>query len=173
MIKYSLGCGNEHEFEGWFADSAEFDRLNKANHLDCPMCGSKKIEKLLMAPSLGKKGNQVQTIAPIEPIVESSAPSQAVVPVVEPKTHIAMPELPPQLADAHAEIVEKVRELKKHVVANSEDVGDKFVEEARKIHFGEAEKRGIYGKANIEEATELMEDGIDVMAIPDLPEDKN
>lgn len=171
MIKFSLGCENEHEFEGWFSDGDEFTRLAQAGHLDCPTCGSAKIEKLLMAPSLKKKANAGAVLpSPNEMVQETpSAP----MPAAPAPTTVAMPELPPQLADAHAEMVEKVREFKKHVVANTEDVGKDFVEEARKIHFGETEKRGIHGKADVEEAIELMEEGIDVMPIPDLPEEKN
>lgn len=169
MIKYALGCEQEHEFEGWFSDSHEFGRLKSSGHLDCPICGSNKIEKLLMAPAVPKKSNSTPVIEPV-PAPETGAVVPA--PSSSP-TMVAMPELPAQLADAHAEIVEKVREFKKHVIDNSEDVGDKFVEEARKIHFGEAEKRGIYGKADVEEAVELLEEGIEVMPIPDLPEDKN
>ncbi len=67
----------------------------------------------------------------------------------------------------------KTREIKAHIEKTSENVGDKFPEEARKIHYGEAEERGIYGKATVDEAVELAEEGVNVMPIPDLPEDKN
>lgn len=71
------------------------------------------------------------------------------------------------------EVITKIREIKKHIEKNSEDVGDKFPEEARKIHYGEAEARGIYGKASIKEAVGLAEEGVGVVPIPELPEDKN
>lgn len=194
MIKFALGCENEHEFEGWFGSNDEFTRLQKRGLVDCPICNSTKIDKLLMAPSIPKKSNSVAgTVVSHEAdadsnlsvnsenIEQSSNNSGAVSGAIKPNkqidnassTAVAIPELPPQLADAHAEMIEKVREFKKHVIANTEDVGSNFVEEARKIHFGESEKRGIHGKADLEEAIELAEEGIDVVPIPELPEEKN
>lgn len=201
MIKFALGCDKEHEFEGWFGSNEEFTRLQKRGLVDCPICNSTKINKLLMAPAIPKKSNSVaDNIVPCEPndgdagtninvdelakneIIEQPtnsvvAGSGAIKPGQKidnaPTTAAAIPELPPQLADAHAQMIEKVREFKKHVIENTEDVGSNFVEEARKIHFGETEKRGIHGKADIQEAIELAEEGIDVMPIPELPEEKN
>ncbi|MEM7291097.1 MAG: DUF1178 family protein [Pseudomonadota bacterium] len=144
MIKYALICDKEHEFEAWFASSDDYEMQRKRGFLDCPSCGSSKIEKMLMAPGVSgtKKtgGGQVSVTS--------------------------MPEMP-------AQMVEQLREIKKYVEANSENVGERFPEEARKIHYGEAEARGIYGKANLEEAASLAEEGVNVMPIPELPEDKN
>lgn len=192
MIKFALGCENEHEFEGWFGSNDEFTRLQKRGLVDCPICNSTKIDKLLMAPSIPKKSNTIahsssQIDGAEKPSHngenseqlsnESIKASGSINPDQQvdnaSKTAVALPQLPPQLADAHAEMVEKVREFKKHVIENTEDVGSNFVEEARKIHFGETEKRGIHGKADIQEAIELAEEGIDVMPIPELPEEKN
>ncbi|MBL1404478.1 MAG: hypothetical protein COC17_07720 [Hyphomicrobiales bacterium] len=190
MIKFALGCDNEHEFEGWFGSNDEFVRLQKRGLVDCPICNSTKIEKLLMAPAIPKKSNAVvltQGQAASEKLEEKAdiscigMPSKAaaeltaqIEPLEKPSsTAVAVPELPPQLADAHFEMVEKIRAFKKHVIDNTEDVGKDFVEEARKIHFGEAEKRGIHGKADLAEAIELAEEGIDVVPIPELPEEKN
>ncbi len=146
MIKYSLICDKEHVFEGWFGSSEDYDKQRKRGLVDCPSCGSKKISKALMAPGVsGTKKSSDETVA---------------------MTKLPSPELP-------AEMIEQLRKIKKHVEANSENVGDRFPEEARKIHYGEAEARGIYGKASLEEATNLAEEGVNVLPIPDLPEDKN
>jgi len=145
MIKYSLICEKDHDFEGWFASSDDYDKQRKRGFLECPSCGSNKVSKALMAPSvLGTKKPEEhsQSVATVAP---------------------AMPK----------EVVEKIREIKKYVEANSENVGDKFPEEARKIHYGEAEARGIYGKASIDDAVNLAEEGVSVVPIPELPEDKN
>ncbi len=163
MIKYALGCQKNHEFEGWFASSDEFTRLNEAGLLDCPVCGSKKVQKLLMAPSVKStkgKENMVST-----PSVPSSMP--AAIPAV---TAPAMPQIPAEIKE---QFISQLRELKKHVLANSENVGAKFGEEVRKIHYGEAEERGIYGSTSPEEAVELLDEGISILPMPDLPEDKN
>lgn len=185
MIKFALGCDNAHEFEGWFGSNDEFARLQKQGLVDCPICNSTKVDKLLMAPAIPKKSNSldVSQIKKEAESVEENSPSSSNVPAAkqtpneqpEPLSSnaVAVPELPPQLADAHSKMVEKIREFKKHVIDNTEDVGKNFVEEARKIHFGEAEKRGIHGKADLAEAIELAEEGIEIVPIPELPEEKN
>lgn len=145
MIKYSLICDQDHEFEGWFGSSDDYDKQRKRGFVECPNCGSQKISKALMAPGVAgtkKSSDSDQVIANIAP---------------------QMPE----------EVVTKIREIKEHIEANSENVGDKFPEEARKIHYGESEARGIYGKASVKEAVELAEEGVGVVPIPELPEDKN
>lgn len=146
MIKYSLICEQEHDFEGWFGSSEDYDKQRKRGFVECPQCGSKKISKALMAPGVSgtKKSN--------------NDPSKVLANVA------------PQLPE---EVVTKIREIKQHIEKNSENVGDKFPEEARKIHYGESEARGIYGKATVEEAAGLAEEGVNVVPIPDLPEDKN
>jgi len=146
VIKYSLICEKEHVFEGWFGSSDDYEKQRKRGLVECPTCGSNKISKSLMAP--GVSGTKKST--------DSSLPV----------TQASNPQLP-------AEMVEQLREIKKHVEANSENVGDRFPEEARKIHYGETEARGIYGKASIKEAANLVEEGVNVLPIPDLPEDKN
>lgn len=143
MIKYSLICEKEHDFEGWFGSSEDYDKQRKRGFVECPQCGSKKISKALMAP--GVAGTKKSSDTAITNVVSK------------------VPE----------EIVTKIREIKQHIEKTSENVGDKFPEEARKIHYGESEARGIYGKASVKEAVELAEEGVNVVPIPDLPEDKN
>lgn len=140
MIRYSLTCDNAHEFEGWFSESADFDRQVASGFLTCPVCHSAAISKLLMAPSVStaRKKDERQTLA---------------------------------MDAMRQEALQKLKEAVAAVKANSEDVGTKFPEEARKIHYGEADARGIIGQATLDEAQALVEEGIEIAAIPVLPED--
>lgn len=147
MIKYSLICEHEHVFEAWFGSSDDYDKQRKRGFVECPICGSIEVSKTLMTP--GVSGTKKST---------------------DQDAQVPMAAVPPQMP---AEMVEKLREIKTHIENTSENVGDKFPEEARKIHYGETEARGIYGKATPEEASNLIEEGVGVVPIPDLPEDKN
>ncbi|ANK87390.1 MULTISPECIES: DUF1178 family protein [unclassified Rhizobium] len=142
MIRYSLTCDNAHEFEGWFSESADFERQVASGFLTCPVCHSAAISKLLMAPSVStaRKKDERQTLA---------------------------------MDAMRREALQKLKEAVAAVKANSEDVGTKFPEEARKIHYGEADARGIIGQATVDEAQALVEEGIEIAAIPVLPEDVN
>lgn len=164
MIKYSLGCYNNHDFEGWFSSSEEFDRLAGDGLVDCPVCGSTDIEKQLMAPAVKspKRSKSPSVGAPEASMAGQEAVSLAAVP--------ALPELPREMRE---EIVNQMRQLKQHVVRNAENVGERFVDEARSMHYGEKERRGIYGTANPSDAAELMEEGVEIMPLPILPEDMN
>ena len=150
MIRYDLICEQFHSFDGWFRDSGTFDEQAVAGLVSCPVCGSAQVEKQLMTPSLPVKANRRSEDAP----------------------------KPQQLAAGPAdqkmrELVAVVRKLKAHVEANADYVGERFPEEARKMHYQEAEARAIYGEASLEEATALSEEGIDVHPLPKLPEDGN
>lgn len=147
MIKYRLGCPAGHEFESWFRASADYDAQASAGDISCPLCGSLDISKQPMAPSIVTKASA----APRQP--NSSA--------------IAM-----QSGDAKAAL-EALRAIKKSIFENSEDVGTSFAEEARKMHFGEAEERHIRGSSTLEEAQALSEEGVPFGILPALPEDLN
>jgi hypothetical protein len=142
LIRYSLSCDNAHEFEGWFSESADFDRQVASGFLTCPVCNSSAISKLLMAPSVStaRKKDAMQTVA---------------------------------MDAARKEAMAKLKEAVDAIKASAEDVGAKFPEEARKIHYGEADARGIIGKATPDEAQALVEEGIEIAAIPVLPDDIN
>ncbi len=142
MIRYSLICENAHEFEGWFSESADFDRQVASGFLTCPVCNSGSISKSLMAPSVAtaRKKDEMQAVA---------------------------------MDTARREAFLKLKQAVAAIKANSEDVGARFPEEARKIHYGEADARGIIGKATAEEARSLVEEGIEIAALPILPEDVN
>ncbi|PLX38642.1 MAG: DUF1178 domain-containing protein [Hyphomicrobiales bacterium] len=170
MIRYSLNCDQGHDFEGWFRDSADFDGQVKSAGLGCPMCGSTEISKKLMAPAVvgTKKGRPALVEA--GPVSRSSASDSGTGAAVSAAT------TPPSLgalAPDQQRMVELARYIRKEVVANADYVGSRFAEEARKIHYGDAEERGIYGETTLEDAEELLEEGVDVMPLPILPEDQN
>lgn len=144
MIKYSLVCENSHDFEGWFASGDDYETQRKRRLIACPGCGSHEVSKSLMAPGIPAKNNRKTSV----PVAAMNNPVQK-------------------------EMMNKLREIRKEIEKSAENVGEKFPEEARKIHYGEAEERGIYGKASVEDAAGLVEEGINVMPIPELPEDKN
>lgn len=165
MIRYSLACGKGHAFEGWFGSSQDFDDQQESGLLECPFCGDHEITKTLMTPSVAT--SRKREAARLPAAGEETA---------QPADHAAAAAVPVQLAGLTAEqraIVRQMRELKDKLLSHAENVGDKFGEEARKIHYGEAEQRGIYGKATLDEALELAEEGIEFLPLPDLPEDRN
>ena len=152
MILYQFNGDRQHSFEAWFKDGATADRQLKRKTLECPSCGSVKVAKALMAPRIGKKGGT--QIAPVE---APAAP--AAMPASEPGKAAMIP----------AKMREALLEIRRQVESNCDYVGDKFADEARKIHEGESEARGIYGEATEAEHQELVEDGIDVARIPWVP----
>ena len=153
MILYELNCDRQHSFEAWFKDGATADRQLKRKSVECPSCGSIKVAKALMAPRIGKKSNS-REIAPIEAPAAPSAPAAA------PASKAAV---------VPAELRRALMEVRKQIESNCDYVGDKFAEEARKIHEGESEARGIYCEATDAEHEELLEDGIEVARIPWVP----
>ena len=158
MIRYSLICEKAHEFESWFASSAAYDKQAKRGLIDCPLCGSAKVEKAIMAPRLARKDKSTSIVAP----AEESAPAPAQVP-----TPVAM--ISPQEREFRA----KLKELRDHLTANADNVGKKFPEVARKMHYGEIEHRSIYGEASPQDAKALHEEGIEFHPLPVLPDERN
>ncbi len=147
MIKYALACEQAHEFESWFPSSDAFETQRKRGFVTCPYCNSAKVEKQIMAPSVARTDKA---------------------PAAKPEAHgMAV------LTEREREIRSALRALREHVLKNSEDVGKSFVEEARKMHYGEAEERAIRGEADPAEARALLEEGIDVLPIPVVPDDRN
>ncbi|MBD9390423.1 DUF1178 family protein [Agrobacterium sp. AGB01] len=142
MIRYSLSCEKAHEFEGWFAGSADFDQQVERGLVSCPVCNSLQVTKALMAPSVStaRKQDEMRTLA---------------------------------MDTAQKAVLAKVKETLAEIRANTEDVGERFPEEARKIHYGEADQRGIIGQATLQEAQALVEEGIDIAPLPVIPDDVN
>jgi hypothetical protein len=158
MIRYALTCEQGHSFESWFADSAAYDQQAKRKLVTCPICGSIKVEKAIMAPRLsGARTHEAPAEMPVSP-----APAPA-----PEKTPVAM--ISPQERELRA----KLKELRDHLVKNADPVGPKFPEEARKMHYGEIEHRSIYGEASPEEAKSLAEEGIEFHPLPILPDERN
>lgn len=154
MIKYALACERGHTFESWFADSAAYDKQAKRGLVTCPVCNSAKVEKAIMAPRLSGTRKRARTLD----VEAAPAPNKAPVAVMSPM---------------EMELRSKLKELREHIVKNADNVGEKFPEEARKMHYGESEHRSIFGVASIDDAKELAEEGIDVLPIPALPEERN
>lgn len=154
MIKYQLTCKKKHSFDGWFRDSATYDRQEARGLLECPICGSKKVERALMAPRIGKKGGKAAVPAPA-PAGEAAATMAAQVAGGAP----AMP----------AEMRKMLLAVREQVEKNCDYVGPKFAEEARRIHYGETEKRSIYGETSDKEAAALADEGIEFGRVPWVP----
>ena len=155
MIRYTLRCEQDHSFESWFQNSAAYDSQVKRKLVTCPVCSSTKVEKAIMAPRIvGKKGRDK---APVE-----AAPAEA--PASE-STSLMMAQ--------ERELRAKIKELRDHIVKNADNVGEKFPNEARAMHYGDKEHRPIYGEASPEEARSLIDEGVEVSPLPTLPEDRN
>lgn len=161
MIRYALHCDRNHAFESWFQSSSAYDSQVKRKLVTCPICGSAKVEKAIMAPRLSKGGGRRTTI---EAPVEAPAPTPAPAPASAPVAMVS-----PQEQQFRA----KLKELRDHLIKNSDNVGKRFPEEARKMHYGEAEHRSIYGEASPDEAEKMLEEGIEFHPLPVLPEDRN
>ena len=149
MIRYALGCEAGHTFESWFNNSAAFDRQAARGLIACPLCGSTKVEKAIMAPAL-------------------SGAREDAAPVAEPeKTPVAI------VSKEEVEVRKKLKELRDHIVKNADYVGEKFPEEARRMHYGEIEHRSIYGEASPDAARSLADEGIEFHPLPRLPDERN
>jgi hypothetical protein len=148
MIKYALACEQAHEFESWFPSSEAFETQRKRGLVTCPFCNSAKVEKQIMAPSVARTDKALTAPAP-------EAQPMAV------------------LSQRERELRAALRALREHVMKNAENVGKDFVEEARKMHYGETEERSIFGEADLAEARALLEEGIDVLPLPIVPDDRN
>jgi len=163
MIRYALVCAKSHDFESWFADSAAFDKQAKRGLVACPRCGSVKVEKAIMAPRLA---SSKKLKAPVKaPAPAAAAPAPAALNSAPVAAMIASP--------AETEFRAKLKELREHLTKNADNVGTKFSEEARKMHYGEIEHRSIYGEASPKDAKELADEGIEFLPLPILPNERN
>ena len=159
MIRYSLRCEKDHLFESWFQSSSAYDAQVRRKLVACPVCGSAKVEKAIMAPQIvSKKGREI-----VAPAQEPAASA----------TEIAAPASTPLLMAQERELRAKLKELRDHIVKNADNVGERFPNEARKMHYGDMEHRPIYGEASPDEARALIDEGVEVSPLPVLPEDRN
>jgi hypothetical protein len=146
MIRYALRCDRDHEFDAWFASSAAYDRAAKSGANICPVCGSAKVEKAIMAPSLAGSARH------------AASDEKVTLTTADPRREA---------------FVKAVREFRQKVTENADYVGPRFPEEARKVHYGEVEPKSIYGEATPEEARDLAEEGVAFHPLPPLPENQN
>ncbi len=139
MIKYQLKCKSKHSFEGWFSNSSDYDQQADKGLLECPMCGSSEIEKALMAPAVARSGSISRTSAQEE-----------------------------RLSQIKGEVAAAAKKAREYIDKNFDNVGKKFPEEARRIHYGETKKRDIVGQASAEEVSDLIEEGVPVAPVPEV-----
>ncbi|QIL81314.1 DUF1178 family protein [Diaphorobacter sp. HDW4A] len=160
MKVLDLLCDADHRFEGWFASEEDFQSQMERALVQCPMCGSSHIRKGLSAPRLNLRSSSAEPKSAQQgkPSEEPQAPQHD----VSNRPAPLPAELQSQLQDAWLRAA-------RHVIANTENVGERFAQEARRIHYGDAPERGIRGQASAEETAELLEEGIDVMPFV-LPE---
>ena len=156
MILYRLRCSKGHEFESWFKDSKTYERQEKKSLIGCAVCGDSKVARAVMSPRIGKKGRAPEAEPP-------AAPVPAPAPTPEQQQMAALTRRMPK------ELREALTKVRAEVEKNCEHVGDRFAEEARKIHYGESDKRAIYGETSDEEARALAEEGIEFGRLPCLP----
>ena len=161
MIRYNLRCERGHAFESWFQSSAAYESQEKRKLVNCPACGSAKVERAIMAPQIvSKKGRDRDKEAPVP--VAAAAPADTTASAST-----------PLLMAQERELRAKLKELRDHIVKNADNVGERFPNEARKMHYGDIEHRPIYGEASPEEARSLIDEGVEVSPLPVLPDDRN
>jgi hypothetical protein len=153
MIHYQLRCSRGHEFDGWFQDSAAFERLVAAKLVDCPQCGDQSVTRALMAPAVASRERGEKLLMPPRaeaptPPPGSSAPPGKAIP---------------------AQLLAMLQRMRAEIERTCDYVGPRFAEEARRIHRQEAPARGIYGEASADEVELLTEEGIEVARIPWVP----
>ena len=159
MILYRLRCSQGHEFESWFKDSKTYERQEKKSLIGCAVCGDSKVARAIMAPRIGKGGGQAEVeTQPALPAPVATAEQQQ----AEQKMAALARHMPKELREA-------LLKVRAEVEKNCEHVGPKFADEARKIHYGESNKRGIYGETSDEEAEALAEEGIEFGRLPWIP----
>jgi len=156
MIRYNLRCDAGHAFESWFQSSSAYESQEKRKLVNCPACGSTKVERAIMAPQIvSKKKDRAEPAA------------------VSASTEVATPTSTPLMMAQERELRAKLKELRDHIVKNADNVGERFPNEARKMHYGDIEHRPIYGEASPEEARSLIDEGVEVSPLPVLPDDRN
>ncbi len=158
MIRYALVCDRKHEFEIWVNNSADYDKQSKRKLVTCPVCDTTNVDKAIMAPAISTTRKRKS----------SPGPDVAAAPAPQPENApVAM--LSPQETEFRA----KLKELRDHLTKNADNVGKKFPDEARKMHYGDIEHRSIYGEASTEDAKKMLDEGIEFHPLPVLPEEKN
>jgi hypothetical protein len=166
MIRYALACAKGHAFESWFQNSASYDKQRKRGLVSCPVCGDTKVDKAIMSPRLAGGQKRGRAAAPPAeapaPATDATAPARD-----DAKAPVAI------MSPQEREFRTKLKELREHLTKNADYVGQKFPEEARKMHYGDIDHRSIYGEASPKDAKELHEEGIEFHPLPVLPDERN
>lgn len=144
MIRYSLACGAGHGFDAWFRSSGDYDNQAERRLLSCPICGSQKIDKTLMAPSVSTRENSARCETATEAVL---------------------------LSEKDTKLRDMIRKVRTEVTKNAENVGPRFAEVARQMHDGEIARSSVYGVASSEEVRSLAEDGVEFHPLPALPDE--
>lgn len=168
MIRFALTCEAGHGFESWFRDNASFDTQVARGLVECPFCGSAKVGKAIMAPHVARKDRQRVHIS------EAGMPSgadDAGQALVRAATAPAQELTNQPLSDKA--LRDLVRAWRQHILETTDHVGDRFADEALKMHHGEIEQRPIHGSATAQDARMLIEEGVGIQPLPVLPEDRN
>ena len=182
MIKYQLICNQNHEFEGWFQSSAAYDEQVAKKLLRCPLCDSDQVKRALMTPNLSSPkrrksatslaADQLQGTQPAASVSASSAVDKLVSSKAgRTSAQGRAPTAQDQQVQAFGAALAELRQLRQKIIKDCRDVGKNFAEEARKIHYGEAEAEGIYGQATQEERESLKDEGIEIFDMPWVPSD--
>ena len=174
MIKYQLICDLSHEFEGWFQTSASFDAQNQSELITCPVCGSANVRRALMTPNLASPKRRRRPFA--DNISNPNAsidgmngtPSSPSNRKKSPGSRDVASGDSPSVTEIN-EVMAQLRQLQRKIKAEYRDVGTEFAAEARKIHYGESAPENIYGQSSDEERESLLDEGIDVVAMPWMP----
>ncbi|MDQ0510472.1 DUF1178 family protein [Ancylobacter amanitiformis] len=169
MILYRLHCAQDHDFESWFRDSTAYDGQKARGLVTCPVCGSAEVDKAIMAPALGR-GTRKREVEAAPPADASSAAAAA-----PPEPVAAEPSAQPValMSEREQQLRAMLRAVRAHVTAHSDYVGDEFARLARRMHEGEEEQRAIHGEATPDEVRALVEDEIEVLPLPVLPDERN
>jgi hypothetical protein len=163
MIRYDLRCEAGHTFDSWFRNSASYDEQASLGLVGCPVCGSVKVEKQIMAPAVARTDRDIVARPDPQPEQEQAASPPAPVPAGP----VAL------ISERERAFREMIREFRRMVTEKAENVGPRFAEEARAMHEGISEFRAIYGEATADEARALHEEGIDAFPLPALPDERN
>ncbi|MCH4026767.1 MAG: DUF1178 family protein [Acetobacter fabarum] len=152
MICYRLRCAHDHVFEGWYKDSSTFAMLRQKNLLNCPECGTSSVDQAPMAPAIVGRAPERLPQSDPTPTPDMAAPPAPVA-----------GQMPPGLPDA---MLSALRDVRRTIEENCENMGNRFADEALRIHYGEAPERGIYGEMSQSQREELEEEGVAFQNVP-------
>ena len=167
MIKYALICDQGHTFESWFSNAEGYESQVKRGFVECPTCQTKQVSKAMMAPAVSTSRRKDAIAAQTAAMLAQAASPPPAAAAPEPARPVAL------LDESQQALRAMVRELHEKLTENSTDVGDRFTTEARDMQSGDTPLRPIHGRATLEEAKALIEEGVPVMPLPTLPDERN